>query len=574
MLTLPSNTFPSNTPSRRSRLSILTISLAVLLTFASHAGAEFFYVGAGADCDANTIGGGLFLAALNGPGTDTIIIARNQTYTAQKLFISNHSVILQGGYEDCSGTVSTEPTIIDGAGGVDDVVIEYNATDGTTYTQMLRNLHIRGGEQGGVKVQGTTSFSLSDTIVSDHMGPGIQVDGSGARATVLAGSIVRQNQAAEGAGVHCRNGSVTIRGTVADNEATSHGGGVYLSSCHLEMNGEGAGRVSGNRAGGNGGGIYSLNGLVNLRGNSGGPISIEGNHADGHGGGMFITVQALTARNTHIVDNTSLGYGGGVYGTLGARISLSRNADCPDPQRCSRLSGNVAEGSAGVSGGGALALTLGSEATILQTYVEENRAGGLDWGGAGSVAHVGNNSTLNLGMSVLARNDGVEAVYLDTGAADLLVYGVTSADQTVSGETGHSFLSARDAVPVEIKTSIITEQLRPDMNGDLSINGLLVTSAQGTLPGDGVNVIVGDPMFVDAAFGNYMLSADSPAVDATTYQSFGFFFYDRDAHWQSRGFLVDNLATRYDFGALESRGPWVELFVDGFELGDLSAWSE
>ena len=540
---------------------------------AASAQAEFFYVGAGMDCDSNTIAGGLFLAALNGPGTDTIIIANNQTYTAQKLFISNHSVILQGGFEDCNGTASTERTVISGAGGDNDVVIEYDGTGTASLTQFLTNLEIRGGEQGGVKVQGPNRLLLLNSIITNNMGPGITVDGETAQATIDNDSIVQLNQAAEGAGVHCRLGLVINRGAVSDNQAAGHGGGIYLSACHLVMNGAAGARVERNTAGGNGGGIYSLNALVNLSGISAAPVVVDGNEADGHGGGIYMAVQDLVARNAYITNNTSLGYGGGIYGTLGASIRVDRKDECADTERCSRLSGNVAEGSAGTSGGGAVALTASSEALIYNTFVENNRAGGLDWGGDGSVAHVGNNCTLKIAMSVLARNDGVEALYLDTGAAEVEIYGVTTAEQTVSGETNHWFFSARDSVPVAIKTSIVTDTVRPDTNGNLTVNGLLTTSAQGTLPAVMTNHVVGDPMFTDAAGGDYTPTAASPAVDATTRVSSAFVFDDRDAFWRTRGFVVNDVSTRYDFGALESRGPWVEIFSGGFESGDLTGWS-
>ncbi|MCB1601840.1 MAG: hypothetical protein KDI66_17590, partial [Xanthomonadales bacterium] len=114
-------------------------------SLAGPAMAATYAVGADAACTHTDLALAISQAQSN-PGTDFIHIARNQSYSAVALNISNQSVWLIGGYSDCADTVPSGRTTLNGAGGAADSVIEILAGDGSVRDVYLQNLAITGGE--------------------------------------------------------------------------------------------------------------------------------------------------------------------------------------------------------------------------------------------------------------------------------------------------------------------------------------------------------------------------------------------------------------------------------------------
>jgi len=84
----------------------------------------------------------------------------------------------------------------------------------------------------------------------------------------------------------------------------------------------------------------------------------------------------------------------------------------------------------------------------------------------------------------------------------------------------------------------------------------------GTATGPGDNSIVADPIFIDSSNGDLHLFQNSPCIDAGDDSGIGFDF-DGTPRPQGQG---------YDIGAYELITADL-IFADGFESGDLSAWS-
>lgn len=113
---------------------------------------------------------------------------------------------------------------------------------------------------------------------------------------------IKQNAANSGAAVYCCGSFSMSGGTIACNNASGNGGGIYLNTTgSMSLSG---GSVTGNHAQ-NGGGMYAAAQMTL----SGGTIS--NNQASVNGGGVYAT-KAVTMSLTAITGNTAALNGGGV----------------------------------------------------------------------------------------------------------------------------------------------------------------------------------------------------------------------------------------------------------------------
>lgn len=341
------------------------------------------------------------VAANANPGPDTIHVPAG-------LYLLTRS---GGDDEGALGDLDlTGPTTVTGAGSAS-TTIDAGGIDrifdvdpaATGIPAAISGLTIRGGSTtfgGGILNRG--DLELSDCIVSDNVarnGGGILNAGvlkvtdttlSGNRATTSGSS----NDGFGGALFHSPGGSAELNATSwSGNEADRDGGSVFNNGGHLTWTG---GAATENRAGASGGALANA-GTVGIDGvsfaqnaaNDGGAVaSLSGsqltiansaftaNRAEGldlgGGGGLFVFEATATLHDCEFVDNVAFGEGGGAIETQGTltMIGGSLQGNRAVRHEEAQLPPDTASGL-----GGALLVILGSQASLTDVDLSDNRAG-------------------------------------------------------------------------------------------------------------------------------------------------------------------------------------------------------
>ena len=373
-----------------------------------------------------------------------------------------------------------------------------------TYTgniTMASGVSIRGAGQNVTTLRGTGSGSV---VTATSIG----ADTSLAGVTITGG-----NRTGDGGGISLSGSDITISDTaVLGNSATVNGGGIacetYSSPTITNV------LVLNNKATSDGGGIFCYQStpliatdtvMANTSGDDGAGIACE-------------TDASATIASTTIVRNVagagSTNCGGGIYCSGSADATITE----------STIDGNTAGSGAGVA-------CLGSAAKLEANEIAVNQAshygGGVYWdttaGRVDSNTFVGNNavqygggicasstaSPLPVVNNVLAANTAATA----GGAIFDYNCGVVATNNTITGNmavTGGAVRHSTGTTPT-ITNCIIWK------NGDDLSNCSATYSdlSTGTIvPGDGN--IKQDPLFADAAHGDFQLSLGSPCLDAAT----------------------------------------------------------
>ncbi|REJ76610.1 MAG: hypothetical protein DWQ36_19790 [Acidobacteria bacterium] len=414
--------------------------------------------------------------------------------------------------------VSLDGVIIDGiafAGpNQEGVGLRVAAGPGDGQELLIRDSTIVDCEIQGVEIAGDTEVTIEDSMIASN---GDQVAGG-----------------ANGAGIGQIEGDLTVRRTV----------------------------IEGNQ--GNIGGIeYDVGfGVLELE-----DVALIGNQGSSGGGARIFSAFAELDRVV-VSDNENAGLGGGLTineGIVTVRDTLVRR--------------NAARGVNGRGGGVAIA---GGEVQLTRVSVVENTAGELGGGiykFSSDTAYL-TNVTLSGNESDL---DGA-GLYVDVGAVSLdsvtIAANRADADDDGTGEGGGVFVAGGAAVSTT--NSVVGDNLRgaargaltDDCSGVLSSNGYNLVA---TTVGCTISVTVGDATGVPTGLGprgwlagaaslghvpqpgSAALDTGSPSCPAV------------DQRGLTRPFDGDGAGgAQCDKGAVESHG---DLFFDGFEDGDTSAWS-
>lgn len=119
------------------------------LLAASPVNAAIFRVGAGGaagGCTHSTLQAAVDAASVS-PGADIILVARNQTWTAQELLVdTSQELTIEGGYENCNSNTPSGSTELSGQGGNARPVIRIYGRNGSIIR--LRRLTITRGDNG------------------------------------------------------------------------------------------------------------------------------------------------------------------------------------------------------------------------------------------------------------------------------------------------------------------------------------------------------------------------------------------------------------------------------------------
>jgi hypothetical protein len=584
-----------------------------------------YTVGGDGSCDFPDIQAAVAAAVANPP--HNIFVAANKTYTAEKITINNLDLAITGGFTSCADSLAPSGnSTISGAGnGGQDSVFFITGTSNV----FLSNLSITGGNLpsnktgGGISFVGNGSLTVSDSSVFNNaagFGAGINVNGSGGAATLTIG----ENMFITGNTAQDSGGGIRVEGNtrlfiladgvfIAQNHATvGNGGGVQVvGPARADIGSPGAGNsgvISDNHAV-NGGGVSvdagqggGLSAVLRLFSTDSTRLArISSNVASNVGGGVYLKpftslddgdVYGILCAHDYRIDANAAMEGSAIYAdtnsSLGAKaggiVILATDAvergtfDCdPEPTAalgavacslgasCNMIDGNQAidiNNNNQPTDGAAIFEQDGSELYVDQLMLRGN-SGGY------AVRETGDDAEADLHNCLFAENQlRHELIFGDSGAF-LNIRSCTFANDTIGAAD-----VIRNDFEVSLLNSIIDEAGTATLHylgdaGNLRVSYVLSNDIS-TLPSD-PSIIVGDPLFVDMAHGDYRLSATkvgstilaSPAIDfAPTAPDF-----DHDIAGNPRDQDVGAIADRFgvrDLGAYEMQPITDRIFADGF----------
>jgi hypothetical protein len=545
------------------------IPCCLLGLWATPGAAQQFAVGADAACSTNSI-----QSAINAASDGyTIRIARNLTYTAQALTITNRNLTLIGGYDTCATNSPSGATTLSGLGGAQDSVITIrgDASVRLENLSIIRGDEVSDGYGGGVDYRGRGDLSLFNTALTQNYagyGGGLSVISEGGAVNVEfgTGTVVQLNTAQySGGGVRLEGNahlemiapnsiilSNTALGINPSNNTPQYGNGGGLqvlapASADIGSPGLGNSGPIANNTARYGGGIAidgadggDLNTTVRVRIFSTDPATptrIHGNRATQSGGGIHLlplvdglldatsSLPILCAWNWRLEDNRAQQgaaiYGDTAFGTVhnaasAVYINDDGHATCPLPNGLGSVACghgilcNTITGNRSVTA--ADVPTAG--ATVLMQNEGRTKLHNLRVrdNQAGSLLRLFEPESVELAQLLVVDNILSESVLRvqDGGAITVL------HDTTIAGNT----LSAAPVLSVSAGLDLARSLIWQPGNAVASISGTLavddVLAHEVSTLGGGPEAIAAPARFVDPQHGDYSLQVASAGVDFAT----------------------------------------------------------
>jgi hypothetical protein len=570
-------------------------------------------------CTDNDIQSAIDATANNGSSCPAkIFITREHTYTNQALTISNTgktiTLIGQGDSVPCGtsdlsicigDTCPPPPTgpLVTIRGRDGDSVFHI---DGANYIT-LRYLNVTGGSVGGTQhgggiyFDGTGSLTIDTSTVnfnSAGFGGGIDFTGDGGAATLTlaTNALVLSNDAITGGGVRvagdARLFALKDGALIAYNHADAGtGGGVEIvGPARADLGAAGFGGlplVYLNTANYGGGIGVEDGGTVRLfTTDASKPISVSSNSAGATGGGIFLgaggtsNVACLSAFKLN--DNIAQ-EGTAIYGDQRARIGINAaptigsEADpcaipedqatlgavaCAQGVACNQFVGNVAEDAGGNPMDGATILAQ------TNTRLAANRFSATKNTGGHVVRSVADDveSIADLYNCLLADNTLTQEVYAMTDGDGVVAQGSINSCTITGNAIGSVVAKVIKAEHAFYLYDTIVYQpgvQTVDFQGTVFFAAYVLSNDVQTLPARVENVL-GVPLFVDAAHGDYHQLPTSPGVDFAPAQG----GQDLDGFSRSYELPAVNRFGPMDLGAYELHGVCAvsdTLFCNGFE---------
>lgn len=528
----------------------MRVIAAALLFGATAAHATNYTVGADAACGYTTLAAAVAAAKAQPAGSrPKIYVATNQTYSGQALTFDGFSFSLIGGVPDCSHFTPAGTTTIDGNGSAS--VIKITDTN-TGHLAILSHLTISGGggsSGGGIYYSGASALNIGDSLITDNSAG----DGGGIRFI--------------GTGSSRNDVYLSANTTVMTNTAQHSGGGIRVDGnawLHIDANQT---WITQNTAGDYGGGI-ALIGNANVHIGSPGYlfgqyIGVVYQNTANYGGGIgtvatgggspFIEIYPADASHpVRIEQNRAYRTGGGVY--LGAYESSSGGGAASVIAGGAQIDGNAAQEGAGIyadtdsstlyTGGGFVMFKSGYCATGIEcNSVSDNRAVTLDGSGhdvptAGSTILIQTQGEFDAQQIAMRGNQGAHVIRVvdslaetltlascllanNTVTAELATFGSAAAtidSCTIAGNAIGGATVLRAQTGFALTDSIVAQGTLPTLAysgsaSDLTLDDLMLAHDAPALPASAQHVAYDDPLFVDAAHGDFHLSAHSPAID-------------------------------------------------------------
>ncbi|MCI1730080.1 MAG: Ig domain-containing protein [Chiayiivirga sp.] len=558
----------------RSRLARCLPLAAAFLTLPAQSADFTFYVGGtGRACDFTTIQAAIDAASADPADTTTIRLANDQTYTAQQLDIVGKNLRLVGGMTTCGAELDpTARTTLSGAGGARRSIINLR---GSTRLVRFERLVLRDGDElldnqsyGGaldVTEGPHASIQIANTQITNNSagyGGAISLrwndfEHQGQSFLRLLDNVaISSNRGSYGGGaIYCRNGWIDLVGagsSVFQNTAGgsteggsppsggAYGGGLLLDQCVARIAAWGfVPAVWMNTATGPGGGIAAMNkhALVEVGNRDSLSVTrIAANHSDRFGGAFTIERGAQVYAYDAVIEENDATQGGGAValytdasGQAPRFVATSRfdpsiyRRACSSTVECNVIRGNTAYDGNTAKHGAAFRISTENghaEVKLEGTRVSQNRGLSLVKRIPGS----GNSTAGIISNGALIDRNEVTANLFDLGEsfcrADISAS--TFADNTV-GSAMFRLNGFYTNVPFSLRHSLVHQPGVPLISISMGsipnglvryviandLTGVPTETGAGGLP---LN-LVGVPSFVDAANGNYSLTAGAEAVD-------------------------------------------------------------
>jgi hypothetical protein len=337
-----------------------------------------------------------------------------------------------------------------------------DAKSSFTNCTFLQNSASNAGGALSIFGVGTTVRVSNSSFTNNDALTGAGVVGWGGARAFVVDSTFQSNMATNGgavASIQPNTRTKVSQSQIIANTASNNGGGLYCDDGATLIVSESL--LTTNAASNFGGGAMALNATLNAI-----DCDFDANSAFNAGGGVLAQASTLNLKDADFDGNAAGASGGGVYlfGATGLIVQ-------------SRFFDNEASGSGTAStpfGGGAVAVSLGSSATIVASTLAMNRTTGTGPIDAGGGVIVFDGSTLEL--------------------ANTILWGNTSANGALTTEDAQ----VRDDVSAAANV--------------ISAHHSLVEGWSGAIPG--VSTSGDDPRFVDMAGGDLRLGVGSAAIDA------------------------------------------------------------
>jgi hypothetical protein len=628
----------SQSPHAHSTYSYLCASFIASIVFfgtlysCGAAAFAIYTVGADGACGFSDVQAAVNAAGAN-PGEDYVWIANNKTYSNEQVSVQNQDVIIEGGFTSCSDFTigANDSTTLRGATG-GGPIFSIGGTSNVTINNLVLTGAKRdsGNEGGAIFFTGSGSLSLSNSSLTlNHAGYGAAIDMSPTGSAILTlGSnvnIILNTADTSGGGIRIEGDThliaVSDQTDIGFNTATSgYGGGIeIIGPAYADIGspgyGFGSGGVINNNTAAYGGGIalYANQGQSNdaivriFTTNAERPVNIQDNAATVEGGAVYAkpfqgsgsSSYAQFCANNFRLDGNVAPQGAAIYldfdssvldGDGGSNAELNINSDnpisdgvcakhkesgfgsvvCAADAPCNELSGNKAQDSTGTPSGSLIFATSYSIALAQQISIRNNSAAHAITGNGN-----GDDAQINLFEALIADNNfSQELVILEDASGSF--YNCTLANNFSAAShvfsLNSSFLNLHDVIISQAGQLALVQT----GGSDLLVDNVLSNDIT-TLPAS-ATTINEDPMFVDAANGNYHLSAflqngglsASRAIDfAATINSsqteFDDYPFDLDGNacGQDVPLVPDFHGTR-DLGAYEARPVPDRIFGDAF----------
>ena len=413
------------------------------------------------------------------------------------------------------------------------------------------------GADGGTVSNCLIYNNISDRALSSDGGGGIASYTTTGRTGYFYNCSIYDNTAISNAG-----GGAWLRGTVVlrdcefyTNRCELYGGGCYIDGNVTMIKCVFSNNYASPSWGG--GGIHVAGNKLIAEG-----CTIVSNSANTGGGINIITIDADSIISNCIISGNTTASAGGGYANLSKKIFQCKVVNCiiSSNKSTSSVGGGaylngvneifdncLIEGNYGHSGGGIYVANT-NIACITNCTIRNNTAwyrnggGGVFLNGAGRIV-----GCLIVSNDVEATESTSSGGGIKINSADAVCESCTVVENSVnSGSSGGIYMGAAGQV---INTVIYGNTARAGVNQNWGPTGRGTFSNCCTADTNGMNGasnIAADPKFVNAAAGNYRLSASSPCVNAGLNQDWMTSGVDLDK--RSR---LDRFTRRVDIGCYE-----------------------
>jgi predicted outer membrane repeat protein len=581
-------------------------------------------------CTDNDIQSAIDATANNGSACPAkIFITREHTYSNQALTISNTGkTITLIGQDDgvlcgttdnsiCIGDTCPPPPVnplVTISGRAGSSVLHIDGTNTITLRYLTLTQGSVGNDQlgGGIYFNGSGSLTLETSTVSFNtagFGGGIDfLTSDGAKLTLGANTLIFGNTATNSGGGIRVEGNARMfasqpRTLILQNHAPNGRGGglevVAFARADIGSPGYNSGAVIQGNDALYGGGISvdtdndGENATVRLfTVDPAQPVQVSNNRASNTGGGIYVHVVALglgpffnssnstfCASDFRFDDNVAQ-EGTAIYADVGSGPAVRLNSavqcgpetieslgamHCGSGVTCNTIHGNIAEDASNNPTAGSTLLSQSDD------FLEANNVDLRSNTGAYGIRELGvdngepfPSSRLYVGNCLIVDNAYTgSAIRSEDATSEQKVDGCTFANNnSLTGSVVYS------TSPLTFTDSLIVQGNRTAFAGSpSSISRYILAENLGGLASESTNtVLTGDPLFVDAAAGNYHLQRTSPAVDYAG----GIGGLDAEGHQRDVDLTQkSNLFGPRDLGPYEVQltcAAGDTIFCDGFEI--------